>query len=445
MHPTGRTIAVALALAGAALAKPAAATDGNYNLVGYLLVTPLVNYTDIWGWRHPGTGRAYALVGNNADGLHVVDATDPTNPYQVSVIPNVPRFDMKTWKHWVYSVDGLTGPGGITDLTDPAHPVVVGTFPGGHNICIDAQGYLYVCLPGLKVYELNTDPTVPKYVWGVNSSDGHDAVVVGDILYEFRGFTGTIIWDISDRRYPQVMGTITDPAITFHHQGWPTGDGHYLFIADEQAFDPNPDITVWNIEDPAHAVKVAGIYDPTSTAHNCYVVGNYLLVAYYTAGFKVYDISDPTQPTLADSYDTSALSGEGDYEGAWGCYPFAPGGVVYINDRPNGLFIFAPDFATGTGRAPAAGPALDPGFPNPFGSSTTLSYRLRRAADVSLTVHDAAGRRIRALHVGADGAGTHTLVWDGNDDAGRSVASGVYFVRLRAGALDRVRKVVRLR
>lgn len=431
-------------LASFAAAAPAPAVG--FDLIGYLDPSASNNYTDLWAWSHPSNGRSYALVGNNATGLHIVDVTDPTNPFQVTVVNTVPRFDIKTRGNLVYSVDGLpNGPGGILSISNPSSPVVVGSFTGGHNIWIDEKGFMYVALPGLTCYDLNNHETSPKFAWRIESPDGHDAFVDGDILYDFRGYAGTFIYDVSNRYSPQLLGSITDPSVVFHHEGRLTENGRYLYLCDEMAVSPSPDITIWDLQNIANPVKVGAIFDATASAHNCYVVGHALAVAYYTAGFKLYDISNPTSPVLADQYDTYPQSGEGIFEGAWGCYPYGPGGTIYINDRPNGLFVFRFDFATGIERTPAASLSLAPNTPNPFGTSTTIPFRLERADDASIAVYDARGTRVRDLESGFFPAGEHAVEWDGKDDGGRAVASGVYFCRLRSGGREANRKLVLVR
>jgi hypothetical protein len=71
--------------------------------------------------------------------------------------------------------------------------------------------------------------------------------------------------------------------------------------------------------------------------------------------------------------------------------------------------------------------------PNPFHGSTALRFAIPDAGPVRLTVFNVAGRRVAELVSGTLPAGTHTVRWDGRDDAGRSVASGVYLYRLEAG------------
>ena len=78
--------------------------------------------------------------------------------------------------------------------------------------------------------------------------------------------------------------------------------------------------------------------DPDATAHNLYVIGDYAYSSYYTAGFKVFDITDPSQLVLADEYDTNNISGQG-FAGAFGVYPSPVTANIYINDN-SGVYIF---------------------------------------------------------------------------------------------------------
>ncbi|MEJ2721137.1 MAG: hypothetical protein P8181_08335 [bacterium] len=380
----------------------AAQPGASVNLVGYLEIPTSTYNTDVWGWVDPATLTEYALVGNNATGLHIIDCSNPLNPTITSSIDTVPSFDIKTWQHYVYTVDGnydFAGRNGrIIDISDPAHPVVVGTIPPGHNLFVDDEGFLYVTFPGLKIFNLNPDPTRPKPIWEKVSTQGHDVTVVGDTLYDFHGYDGTFIYDISTRRHPMLIGEILDPTITFHHSGWTSSDERYLFINDEMAVHPSPDITVFDISRTFMPVKVASISDADATAHNCYRTGDFLHVAYYTAGYRVYDISDPTHPVLAGEYDTTPLSGEGIFKGAWGCYPFSPSGSVYINDRPDGFFIFSFQEATAVENS-ASSPIIELGrnYPNPFNPETTIPYNVAFESEVEIEVYDIGGRRIRTL------------------------------------------------
>jgi hypothetical protein len=87
----------------------------------------------------------------------------------------------------------------------------------------------------------------------------------------------------------------------------------------------------------------------------------------------------------------------------------------------------------GAGRAPGAF-ALEQNVPNPFNPRTEIGFELGESASVTLLVLDAAGRRVRTLIEGEVRArGRHAASWDGLDDGGRPLPSGVYFYRLAAG------------
>jgi hypothetical protein len=88
---------------------------------------------------------------------------------------------------------------------------------------------------------------------------------------------------------------------------------------------------------------------------------------------------------------------------------------------------------------------LGEGAPNPFRESTTIEFAVGRPGNVRLTVHDAAGRRVRTLVDGAREAGAATASWDGRDDGGRRVAAGVYFLTLEGAGASRSGKVTLLR
>jgi flagellar hook assembly protein FlgD len=70
-------------------------------------------------------------------------------------------------------------------------------------------------------------------------------------------------------------------------------------------------------------------------------------------------------------------------------------------------------------------------YPNPFNPVTTIYYELPAAQHVRMQIYDVTGRLVRTLVDEAIAAGPHTVVWQGRDDHGARVASGVYFVAYR--------------
>lgn len=324
--------------------------DPSIRLVGQLAVAPAgMIHTDVWGYVDAATGKEYALVGGQGGGqtaLFVVDVSAPATPVLVATVNDVPGFDVKVWGHYAYTVTGGgdrrgVEEGRIIDLSDPANPVVAGTFPSSHNLFIDDQGFMYLEVPGLRIFDLNTDATTPELLWEDDGMQGHDATVIGDRLYDFHGRGGTRIYDVSDRAAPQLLGAVTLPSIRYHHSGWTTQDDRYLLICDELALSTGADITIMDIQNPAEPTPVAEIADSTATVHNLYVIDNLAYVSYYTAGFRLYDLAEPTAPRLLDEFDTAPDIEAPGFAGAWGVYPFTPSGHIYVSDMTGGLHVFA--------------------------------------------------------------------------------------------------------
>ena len=76
-----------------------------------------------------------------------------------------------------------------------------------------------------------------------------------------------------------------------------------------------------------------------------------------------------------------------------------------------------------------------PAAPSPFRSETALRFTLAAESKVELVVFGIDGRRVRTLARGSRPAGYNQVTWDGRDDHGRAVASGVYFARMTASGV----------
>jgi len=71
-------------------------------------------------------------------------------------------------------------------------------------------------------------------------------------------------------------------------------------------------------------------------------------------------------------------------------------------------------------------------YPNPFNPTTTIRFALSEAGKVQISVYNLKGQRVKSLLNSDVSAGTHQIIWDGKDDRGSSVASGIYFYRMEA-------------
>jgi len=88
---------------------------------------------------------------------------------------------------------------------------------------------------------------------------------------------------------------------------------------------------------------------------------------------------------------------------------------------------------------------LHQNYPNPFNPQTTVAFDLAHSGDVELTVFNVLGRKVKTVFDGKLLKGHHEFDWDGTNDAGTSIASGVYFYRLQTSSGTKARKMLLLK
>jgi len=81
-------------------------------------------------------------------------------------------------------------------------------------------------------------------------------------------------------------------------------------------------------------------------------------------------------------------------------------------------------------------------FPNPFNPSTTIQFELPKASQVEITVFNTRGQKVRSLLSNFLSPGEHQVEWDGRDDAGNKVSTGVYFYTLKSGQVYKMMKMI---
>ncbi len=89
--------------------------------------------------------------------------------------------------------------------------------------------------------------------------------------------------------------------------------------------------------------------------------------------------------------------------------------------------------------------ALQQNVPNPFNPATTIDYYVPQASRVTVQIFNVKGQLVRTLVDSPMGAGPRSATWDGRNNTGQQVATGVYFYRLAARGISETRKMVLLR
>ncbi|NUM78839.1 T9SS type A sorting domain-containing protein, partial [candidate division KSB1 bacterium] len=107
-----------------------------------------------------------------------------------------------------------------------------------------------------------------------------------------------------------------------------------------------------------------------------------------------------------------------------------------------------PPFSVSSDQSAVFRPAdygLSQNYPNPFNPETVIEYQLPQPAKVSLKIYNLLGREIRSLVDREMPAGYHRVKWDGRDDAGRRLDSGVYLYKIHVGNFMQTRKTLLLK
>ncbi len=194
--------------------------------------------------------------------------------------------------------------------------------------------------------------------------------------------------------------------------------------------------------------------------------------------WSVYDTSNSSLPsnwttTLASDLEGNILIGNSSREGGftifdgqnWSVYNTANSslpdndvltvaldqyGNRWLGTRGGGLAVFREGgiISNLDNREEAAAPRafrLLQNYPNPFNPTTTIHYILPQASKVVLKIHNISGQEIRTLVDIFQAAGSQSVIWEGRNEAGREVGSGIYFCRLHANEVTLTRKMTLVR
>ncbi len=327
-------------------------------------------YSACWSYVHHD-GREYAILGTTT-GTSIVRLTDPRNPVEVDFIGGPPSDwrEMKQYRDWVYVCSEGTGTGRgiqIISMENPDNPRLVRTYRTGfdtaHTVSIDTTRAILYCNGtsiGMVALALqpqagatNASPTSPQEIGVFSDYYLHDLHLRGTLGYASainNGFESILDLSVPANLY---AGAATveikrwNTPANFTHNSWTTKNGDYLIVTEENSGGKPK---VYDISGPGTPILKYTFTDlPAHIGHNVHVKGDTAFVSYYTAGVRLYDITDPTKPVAFAHYDTF-LGADGGYDGVWGVAPYFPSGIFVTSDISNGLSVFRVDAQYGVVR-----------------------------------------------------------------------------------------------
>lgn len=153
-----------------------------------------------------------------------------------------------------------------------------------------------------------------------------------------------------------------------------------------------------------------------------------------------YDVTEDNGSFSIDNLPPDTYSLEVDKEG----YSASPTSSVTVGisnnfDVSNASIIITPDVVTSVPNHASSRPLeyrLDQNYPNPFNPSTTIEFALAKISAVSLKVYNIIGQEVASLTNSTLDAGSYKIQWNGADQSGKSLGSGIYFVKLSASPTD---------
>ncbi|MDQ3194421.1 MAG: choice-of-anchor B family protein [Bacteroidota bacterium] len=312
-------------------------------------------YSAVWGYRAPN-GREYAILGCPT-GTAFIDITNSADIHEVDFVtgPTSTWREMKTYSNYAYIVSEASNSGvQIVDLqylpdsvslvkkfVAPNHSSTHSISQLGPYLYLNGCNSSFVPNGGIVVFDLTADPVTPivRGKWTVNYV--HDCRVVNDTLYAANIYDGKV--SIINATNKNLLTTITSfvnlPGSGPHNTALSI-NGNRLFVTDEIGTAPYK-LKVWNIEDLSNITYVTS-WQPTgitnSIVHNVEVYGNSALIAHYSAGVRMVNVTNPDTPAEVAWYDTYPLNNSSNYEGCWGVYMF-PSGKIIASDRSSGLYV----------------------------------------------------------------------------------------------------------
>lgn len=250
----------------------------------------------------------YAYCAASGAGLDILDVRNPSSPFQVGNYETAGgAFGIAIKDNYAYVAAGKGGLQ-VIDITRPSSPIPVGT--ADLNLAYADKLYVrdnhaYVCAyDGLKIIDVST-PSLPTLLLNVDingipsgiSFQGDFAYVSTWVVQYTQQVPGIHILDISNPTAPQLVGV--------YDNGY-TGDSFGIEVRGNYAYLVSYDnLIVVDISNPGSPTKVGTrrCFSSVGDRHEIYLKGDYAYIAAFDAGLKIIDVSDPTYPTLAASFE----------------------------------------------------------------------------------------------------------------------------------------------
>ena len=395
----------------------------------------------IWDVTDPGNPAFLSVLnlGNSPHGLEGGSLGD--KPYDSKAVAGNYFYALydKSKRTRDFEREGWDDHLAVVDLSDPRNPVVVGDWHDDPAVWLSGVS---LNERATRVYVTGFSGTAPDWV-----GDGY--------LY---------VLDIQDPSKPTELGRYVFPTHNVDVSiARPTSDDALVVLADHGWSAPDCGrLHILDTSNPTsiHKISEFALSESSDCGPNRLFIAtdvaireNIVYSTWLKGGVRAIDIADPANPVEVGQFlprrtpfqagdpilSDVALLGD-DY-------------VVATTVWTSGLYVLRDhvrDHTTIPTRIEEETPvpaqySLTQNYPNPFNPQTEIHYALPVHSHVRVSVFNTRGQKVATLVEGDRSAGRYALVWDGTDDNGESLASGVYLYRLETDGLVQTRKLMLMR
>ena len=423
-------------------------------------------------------------VADGHGGLQSIEAKNPTQPQWVN------QYDVSGFAHAVYVSDSSAyiadGAGGlkVVETAIPTESFIKDSHSvegSAYDVWVqEDHAYVATGEGGLAIIDISDSPRTVQHIktadlaWGIAISGHYAYVCAGELL----------IADISKPAQARIVARIDTPGYAYRAKV----AGNYAYVAALEG-----GLQILDVANPHNPITV-GSYNPDGVVKAVDVFENHVYIAESRSGLQILDINNPQKPELAGIYITEPdtvdvqikygyayLLGRKSLEVLnignpidpelveefdhldWAGGLFVRGNYIYVADGfelrifrfdalPQAVEDSWPDYSSDI-ETPTSSYwryELGQNYPNPFNPETWIPYQLAAAGEVNLRIYNVKGELISTLPVGYRRAGTYlsrkkAARWDGRNDAGERVASGIYFYEMKTTGFRAVKRLVMLR
>jgi len=383
----------------------------------------------------------YCFVVHDRDigGISIVDISNSNNMENISFIETTGSYleDIAIKESYLYAIDFYEGLQ-IIDISNIESPITVGHYDlplGISDIEIKANHAYFACgYSGLYILDIS-DIANPVFLGSCATQDvALNVAVRADYAYIADRRGGVQIINISNPIEPAYIGT-------YYYKYNPESSYAYITIKGNKAFLGG--ITGhFEIVDITNPISPSYISSLTNLGEiRCLTISeNYAFFAIASDGINIVDISNLENPFLSSHYITNGLVLDMDILDD----------NIYVADFYS-LLDLRPSITTNIkndGESDLELPnisSLGPNYPNPFNASTTIEYSLQSRTHVEIAIFNLLGRKIKTILYDVKPAGKYLIRWDGTDESGQPVASGIYFYQLTTDGFPGSKKMVLLK